>query len=101
MKLRRVVKSLPCRVAERGPLLRDARLVEHLLGVQHRLLGRLQHGIHAPDDAHRKDHVWVLAALEEIAKNIVGDAPDKRDDLVVRCLVHFRVRSFSIISSQR
>ena len=67
-ELRGVVEGLTRRIAERGPLLGDAGLVEHLLGVEHRLLGRLQHGIHAPDDAHRQDHVRVLAALEEIAQ---------------------------------
>ena len=88
-ELRSVVERLSRRVAERGALLGDARLVEHLLGVEHRLLGRLQHGIHAPDDAHRQDHVRVLAALEEVAQNVVGDAPDEGDDFVVRCLVHY------------
>jgi hypothetical protein len=40
-ELRRVVEGLPRRFAERSPLLGDARLVEHLLGVEHSLLGRL------------------------------------------------------------
>ena len=87
-ELRRVVERLASGIAERGALLGDARLVEHLLGFEHRLLGRLQHRVHAADDAHRQDHVRVLAALEEVAQDIVGDAPDEGDDLVVRCLVH-------------
>ena len=87
-ELRRVVEGLPRRIAERGALLGDARLVEHLLGLEHRLLGRLQHGIHAPDDAHGQDHIRVLAALEQVAQNIVGDAPDEGDDFVVSGLVH-------------
>ena len=52
------------------------------------LLGRLEHRVHAPDDAHRQDHVRVLAALEEVAQDVVGDAPDEGDDLVVGGLVH-------------
>jgi type I site-specific restriction-modification system R (restriction) subunit len=44
--------------------------------------------IHAPDDAHGQDDVGILATFEEIAQNIVGDAPDKGDDSVVRGLVH-------------
>lgn len=55
------------------------------------------------DDAHRKDHVRVLPTLEEIAQDIVGDPPDKRDDLL--CVAwstidpssrssHFNRRSF-------
>ena len=34
-----------------------------------------------------------LAADEQVTKHVIGDAPDERDDLVVRCLVHYRVRS--------
>ena len=77
------------------------RLVEHLLGVEHLLLGRLEHRVHAPDDAHRQDHVRVLAALEEVAQDIVGDAPDEGDDLVVGCLVHERIHSTLIIQALR
>ena len=43
----------------------------------------------------------LFAALEQVAENVVGDAPDERDDFVVRSLVHFRVCSLSRISSQR
>ena len=94
-ELRGVVEGLARGVAERGALLGDARLVEHLLGVEHLLLGRLEHRVHAPDDAHRQDHVRVLAALEEVAQHVVGDAPDEGDDLVVGGLVHWSVVSVS------
>ena len=87
-ELRGVVEGLSGGVAERGPLLGDARLVEHLLGVEHRLLRRLEHRVHAPDDAHRQDHIGILAALEEIAQDIVGDAPDERNDFVMGSLIH-------------
>ena len=87
-ELRGVVEGLAGGIAERGALLGDARLVEHLLGLEHLLLGRLEHRVHAPDDAHRQDHVRVLAALEEVAQDVVGDAPDEGDDLVVGALVH-------------
>ncbi len=87
-ELRGVVERLAGGIAERGALFGDARLVEHLLGVEHRLLGRLQHGIHAPDDAHGQDHIGILAALEQVAEHVVGDAPDEGDDLVVGGLVH-------------
>jgi hypothetical protein len=51
-------------------------------------LVRLQHGVHAPQHAHRQDDVGVLAALEEVAQDVVGNAPDEGDDLVVGGLVH-------------
>lgn len=76
------------RLAKRRALLCDARLIEHHLDIEYLLLRRLQHGVHAPDNAHRQDYIGVLAAFEEIAQNIVGDAPDEGDDLVVRCLIH-------------
>src|ERR1017187_8634795 len=88
-ELRRIVEGLTRRIAERGPLLSKAGPVEHLLSLEHRLLGGLQHRIHAPDDAHRQDHIRVLASLEEVAQDIVGDSPDEGDYFVVRCLVHF------------
>ena len=44
--------------------------------------------VHAPDDAHRQDDVGILAALEEIAKDIVSDAPDEGDDFVMSGLIH-------------
>ncbi len=87
-ELRRVVEGLARRIAERGALLGDAGLIEHLLGFEHSLLGRFKHGVHAADDAHRQDHIGVLAALEEVAEDIVGDAPDEGDDLVMGCLIH-------------
>ena len=42
----------------------------------------------------------LFAALEQVAENVVGDAPDERDDFVVRCLIHYCVRSFSIIPAE-
>lgn len=64
------------------------RLIEHLLGVKYLLLGRLQNRIEPTQNAHRQDYVGIFAALEEIAQNIVGDAPNERNDLVVGCLIH-------------
>ena len=96
-ELRGVVEGLARSVAEGGALLGDARLVEHLLGLEHLLLRRLQHRIHASDDAHRQDDVGVLAALEEVAQDVVGDAPDEGDDLVVGGLVHQSVVSFTFV----
>ena len=86
---RHLQAHLPRRIAERCALLSDARLVEDLLDVENRLLGGFQHRIHAPYDTHRKDDIRVLPTFEEIAQDIVGDAPDEGDNLVVRCLVHY------------
>jgi hypothetical protein len=83
-----VVEGLPGGLAQCRSLFGDASLVEHLLGVEHGRLGGLQHGVHAPDDAHRQDHVRVLAAPEQVTQDIVGDAPDERDDLAMCRLIH-------------
>jgi hypothetical protein len=90
-KTRRVVERLTSGIAERGTLLGNAGLIEHLLGVEHFLFCRLEHRVHAPDDAHGKDHVRILPTLEEIAKHVIGNAPDKGNNLVVRRLVHSRL----------
>ena len=42
-----MVKSLSCGSAKGGSLFRDARLIEHGLGVEHSLLGRLKDSVHA------------------------------------------------------
>ncbi len=96
---RSVVKGLARGIAKRSALLGDARVVENLLGVEHLLLGWFEHRIHAPDDAHRQDDVRIFAALEEVAEHVVGDTPDKGDDLIVRCLIHYCFRSISVIDS--
>ena len=83
-----VVERLAGGGGEGGALLGDARLVEHLLGFEHGLLRRLQHGVHAAQDAHGQDDVGIFAALEQVAEHVVGDAPDEGDDFVVSGLVH-------------
>ena len=87
-ELRGVVERLARGGGERGALLGDAGLVEHLLGFEHGLLRRFQHGVHAAQDAHGQDDVGIFAALEEVAQHVVGDAPDEGDDFVVSGLVH-------------
>ena len=57
-------------------------LVEELLHVEHVLLGRLEHRVEPAQDGHRQDHVAVFAAHVEVAKDVVGDAPDEARDAV-------------------
>lgn len=91
---RGVVEGLPRSSGKRSALLGDVRLVEHLLGVEHRLFGRFEHRIHAPNDEHGQDYIGVLTPLEQVAKHIVGDTPDERDNFVMRCLVHILFTSY-------
>ncbi len=88
IKLGGIVKGLTRSGAQRGFLFRDAGFVEHLLGIEDSLLCRLKHRIETPQDAHWQDHVRILATLEEVPKHIVSDAPDERDNLIVRGLIH-------------
>src|ERR1039458_3400113 len=83
-----VVERLAGGGGERGALLGDGRLVEHLLGFEHSFLRWLQYGVHAAQDKHGQDDVGVFAALEQVAEHVVGDAPDEGDDFVVSGLVH-------------
>jgi hypothetical protein len=59
-----VVKKLLRSIAESGMLLRDSRLVEQLFGFENGFLRRLQYCVQASQDAHRQNHVGILAALE-------------------------------------
>ena len=63
-------------------LFNDARFVERLLG--------FEYGIKPTQHAHGQNDIGLLAAFEQIPQNVVGDAPDKRDNLFVCRLVHFR-----------
>ena len=63
-------------------------LVKHLLRFEYGLLRRLKDRIKATDDAHRQDDIGILAALEQVAENIVSDSPDEGDNSVVRSLIH-------------
>jgi hypothetical protein len=67
----------------------DARLIKHLFSFQHRFFGGLQHCVHAPDYAHGQDYVRVFAAFEQIAQHIIGNAPNKGYDFIVRGLFMF------------
>ena len=50
--------------------------------------GGFEDGVEAAEDAHGEDDVGVFAAFEEVAEDVVGDAPDEGDDFVVGGLVH-------------
>ena len=85
-------------VGEGGALFGDAGLVEHLFGFEDGLFGGFENGVHAADDAHGEDDVGVFAALEEVAEDVVGDAPDEGDDFVVGGLVQYGGGSLSSLS---
>ena len=71
-------------------LFNDARFVERLLGFEYGFFRRFEDGIKPTQHAHRQNDIGVLAAFEQIPQNVVGDAPDKQDNLFVCRLVHFR-----------
>jgi hypothetical protein len=75
-----VVEGLFGGVAEGGVLSGDAGGIEELFG--------FEDGVETAEDAHREDDVGVFAAFEEVAEDVVGDAPDEGDDFVVGGLVH-------------
>ena len=74
---RGIVEGLAGGLPERHVLVRDAGLVEPGLHIDDRLLCWLQHRIQPTKNHHRQDHVSILAPDVQIAKHIVGDAPDK------------------------
>ena len=44
---------------------------------------RFEDGIKPTQHAHRQNDIGILAAFEQIPQNVVGDSPDKRDNLFV------------------
>ena len=84
-----VVEDLAGGGGESGVLFGDAGLVEEGFGFEDLGFGGFEDGVHAADDAHGEDDVGVLAAFEEVAEDVVGNAPDEGDDFVVGGLVHY------------
>jgi len=66
----------------------DAGGVEELFGFEDGWFGGFEDGVKTSKDAHGEDDVGVFAAFEEVAEDIVGDAPDEGDDFVMGGLVH-------------
>ncbi len=83
-----VVRGLFGGVAEGGVLGGDAGGIEELLLCEDGGFGGFEDGVEAAKDAHGKDDVGLIAAFEEVAEDVVGNAPDERDDFVVGGLVH-------------
>jgi hypothetical protein len=52
------------------------------MALQHVLLGRFKHAIHAAQHGQGQDHVLVLAPFEG-SEDQVGHGPDEADDLAV------------------
>ncbi len=90
-EFRGVVEGLFGGVAEGGMLGGDTGVVEEFHGFEDRFLGGFKDGVETAEDAHGEDDVGVFAASEEVAEDVVGDAPDEGDDFVVGGLVHFLV----------
>jgi hypothetical protein len=74
-ELRSVVNGLVGSVSQRAVLVDDAFLVKEGLHLKHGLFRRLEHCVEPPEDGHGKDHVAVLAAHAEVAKDVVRDPP--------------------------
>ncbi|MDB6040332.1 MAG: hypothetical protein JWM99_4173, partial [Verrucomicrobiales bacterium] len=86
-----VVKSFTRGGAKGVVLIRDLFAVERSLHIEHGLFRGLQHGIEAAQDGHRQNDIAVFAAHKDVAKGIVGDAPDEAGDPVELGLVHVLV----------
>lgn len=76
-EFRGVVKGLSRSAAQGGALLCNASLVQHGFLFKNGFFGRLQHRIHAADNAHGQDHIRVFSPLEQIAQNIICNTPNK------------------------
>jgi hypothetical protein len=87
-KARRVVEGLARCLSQRRVLIGNPGLVEIVFHRQNGLLGRFEHRIEAAQNRHRQDHVAIFAAHVEIAKGIIGDAPDEVRDPVQVSIVH-------------
>ena len=72
----------------------NACFVEHGLGIENGLFGGFQNGVEAAKHAHGQNNVRVFSSFEEVAKNVVGNAPDEGDNFVVSGLVHEMIENY-------
>ena len=77
---RGVVELLPRRLSQRTLLGDDAGVVQHLLALQHLILGGFQHRVKSPQHRHRQYDVPVFAPHVQVAQHVVGHAPDETRD---------------------
>lgn len=82
-EFRGVVEGEAGGVLERGVGVLDAFLVAERLHFEHGVLGRLQQRVEAAQGGHGQDAVAVFSADVDVAQDVVGDAPDEGDDLVM------------------
>ena len=84
-----IIGLLAVHADRRGVVIETGHRIEHLLRFEHGFLCRLEDRIKATDDAHRQNDIGILAALEQVAQNIVSDSPDEGDNSVVCRLIHY------------
>ncbi len=84
----RYCRRLVWRRRRGGVLGGDTGGIEELLLCQDGGFGGFEDGVETAKDAHGEDDVGVFAAFEEVAEDVVGDAPDEGDDFVVGGLDH-------------
>ena len=77
---RGVVEVLPCGTAQRAILVRDARAVQRLLHFDHCVASWFKHAVESPQDSERQNNIAILTAHVQVAKHIIGNAPDQGDD---------------------
>ena len=81
------------RMTQRSPLFCNLQVIELLFGGEDVLFGWFEYRVHAPDDTHGQNDVWVFATLEQIAQDVICNTPYKRDDFVVGDLFHDVLKS--------
>ena len=75
-----VVERLSCRYTQRTILCNYLERIKPFFLFQHRLLGRLQHGIKPAQHGKGQDDIAVFAPHIDIAQAIVGNVPDEIGD---------------------
>jgi len=68
---------------------------------EHGVFGGFEQRIEAAQHHHRQNHIAIFAAHIDITQAVIGDAPDKRNELVVRLVGHEVERCFIILFTSR
>lgn len=73
----------------------DPALLGELPRLEHLLLGGLQQRVEPANDGHRQDDVAVIGSVQRSPQHVIGNVPDKTDDVPVRTIVHALVPLFT------
>jgi hypothetical protein len=74
------------------PEVRKKQSLVRIANAEYLLFGRLKRSVYAANNAHGKNHIGYLLLLKRSRRGSSAMPQNERDDVVLRCLVHYWIR---------